>query len=390
MNLFARALIRLPVAHLAAVLFLTETVRSALMFSFVPAYAVHEAGITVTAVGVAVSVHFAADTAMKAVSGCWLGRAAPHTIVQIAYGCGMLGLIAIYFSHQPALLIAGSALLGIGASPIWLLCMSAVKEEERATQMGWIYTVWLCSLGFGPVAVNFMLGRGFGLSFLFLACLWFAGWLAALRWDPAPLLSGPMQQRPLRKQLRRLLWQMRRIRPLLPGMVLQTAAAGLLVPILPHFAENVLRLTYAEYSLMLIAGGVGTAAFLVPMGRWADGRGYKRFLVAGFGALAALLCLLLHSPNHIATFTLVVMLGIAYAALLPAWNALLAHFVPQDQKAMGWGLLSGVEAIGIMIGPAAGGWIAGRFDETATIFFSSLLLLGLALFYLFYRKPLRS
>lgn len=324
---------------------------------------------------------------MKTATGYVLSRAVPRAVVQLAYGCGLVGLCTIYFSHVPVMVICGAALLGIGASPIWLFCMSAVNEENRGEQMGSVYAVWLAGLGVGPVVVNMLFDKGFGLSFLLLAIMWGMGWAVALHWDPAPL-SKP--DGTLRQQWGRLVRRMRKGKQLLPGMVLQTAAASLLVPVLPRFAENRLHIDYTGYAILLIFGGIGTVAFLIPMGRWADRWGHKRFIAAGFAALSILLVLLAESPNHVAVYLYAVLLGASYAAVLPAWNALLARFVPSDQKTMGWGILSGIESIGMMIGPAAGGWIAGQFHEAATVFVSALLLLSLALFYSFYYDPLEN
>lgn len=60
----------------------------------------------------------------------------------------------------------------------------------------------------------------------------------------------------------------------------------------------------------------------------------------------------------------------------------MAGFVPPDQKGMGWGILSSVEGIGIMVGPVAGGWLADLFSEGVTVTVSATLLAGIAVVYL--------
>ncbi|MDQ0046461.1 MFS family permease [Paenibacillus polymyxa] len=180
----------------------------------------------------------------------------------------------------------------------------------------------------------------------------------------------------LRRRLVQLKW-------LLPGMVLQMTAAGLLLPILPGFAADHLGLSQPQYSLMLILGGAGAMLFLVPMGKLADRWGHKQMLVTGFVSLTAVLALLVVSmPPSALTMLFAFMLGFSYSAVLPAWNAVLSYLVPEDQKGTGWGVLSGIEGLGIMIGPVIGGWIASQYTNAAAISISAALLAVLALFYL--------
>ncbi|MDP1512070.1 MFS transporter [Paenibacillus ottowii] len=180
----------------------------------------------------------------------------------------------------------------------------------------------------------------------------------------------------LRRRLVQLKW-------LLPGMVLQMTAAGLLLPILPGFAADHLRLSQPQYSIMLILGGTGAILFLVPMGKLADRWGHKQMLFTGFVSLTVILALLIVSmPPPALSMLFAFMLGLSYSAVLPAWNAVLSYLVPEDQKGTGWGVLSGIEGLGIMIGPVIGGWIASQYTNDAAISISAALLAVLALFYL--------
>ncbi|SCW82621.1 hypothetical protein SAMN04487970_105833 [Paenibacillus tianmuensis] len=56
------------------------------------------------------------------------------------YATGILGLTVAVIS---------AAVFGIGVSPVWLVCLSKIKEENRASQMGILYTIWLVRLGSG-------------------------------------------------------------------------------------------------------------------------------------------------------------------------------------------------------------------------------------------------
>ncbi|WP_159887497.1 MFS transporter [Paenibacillus puerhi] len=365
--------------RLAMILFFTEMVRSAFVISFLPAYAADYLGISVAAVGLAISVHYVADTAVKAIAGYLLDRFPPKAILHVSLAIGFVGLWLAFFSEQPWMLIMGAALMGLGVSPIWLICLSSIHEDQRGSQMGTIYTVWLASLGLGPVAVNFVIDYGYRLTFWLLAAIYAIGWLIALSWNeklkPIPTLT-------LGEQMAQLRLKLFAMKPLVPGMILQTAAAGLLVPILPTLARQHLGLSYSQYSLVLIAGGAVTTLCLIPLGRLSDKWGHKWFLVFGFGALALGLLGLLFSANHLyATMLMAALLGGSYAAVLPAWNALMSYFVPPDQKGTGWGVLSSIEGLGVMIGPLIGGWIASRYDASVTVWISSAMLASIALYY---------
>lgn len=366
--------------RLSSMLFLIEFVRSALLISFLPAYAVNHLGISLTAVGLAVSIHYMADTVVKVAAGYLLDRFSSRLMLHLSFAASLAGLWAVFFGHAPWLLVVGAILLGIGASPVWLICLSSIREQGRGYQMGAIYTVWLTSLGAGPIALNFVLDRGYVLSFWLLTGLLAVGWIVALftRLEAVPLLPSV----PLKAQLKQLTGRLALMKPLVPGMVLQTAAAGLLVPVLPTFATNRLGLDYSGYSLVLIVGGVVTAAGLIPMGRLSDKWGHRRFLVAGFFGLAAALIMLLSSSGLPSAMLLASVLGLSYAVVLPSWNAVLSTFVPSEQKGTGWGVLSSIEGIGVMIGPMLGGWMAGQFNETVTVAVSAFLLAAIALFYL--------
>jgi MFS family permease len=350
--------------QLAAILFLVEFVRGAYLVSFLPTYAMNVLGFSVSVVGIAVSVHYVSDTVIKSFAGYLLDHFSLRIIV-----------------HQAWILVTAAAIFGIGISPIWLVCLSKVEEEQRASQMGMLYTVWLVGLGTGSVLINFFIDKGYVFTFWIMVSLWTVGWIIAFRLKNKTV-SAP-QYSPLHSQLGLLLNRLRTMKPLLPGMILQTTAVGILLPILPGFAAKSWGISHAGYSFVLIAGGAMTAAFLIPMGKWSDRVGRKWFLICGFG----LFSIALYNMTRITTLTMAKILagtiGCAYAAVLPTWNALLADYVPKEQQGMGWGLFSSVEGIGVIIGPIIGGWLADTFNESIVVVTSAILLGGIALLYFF-------
>ena len=77
-------------------------------------------------------------------------------------------------------------------------------------------------------------------------------------------------------------------------------------------------------------------------------------------------------------------LGLSYAALLPAWNALLANYVPPMQQGLGWGIFSTIEGIGGMIGPVIGGTLAVWYGQTLVVWYAAILYALIGFFYIWF------
>ncbi len=365
------------------ILFLVELVRGAVLGSFLPIFGVKSLGLTLDVIGVAVTAHYLTDTLLKMAIGYLLDRFSVRFVVNGGLLASLAGVFLFQFAFQPWLFIVAAALYGVGISPIWIVCLTKVTEDRRATQMGFLYTIWLLGLGAGPVASNILLDYSTQLTYYLLLALAIASWLLSLL--IAGGQSASVERLPLREQLAVLKERLRHMRLLLPGMVLQTGGAGMLVPILPSFAEGRLGMNGTQYSMLMLAGGGLTALGLIPLGRLSDKLGGKKwFLVLGFGLIgASLYCLALEPPLW-ESIALAGLLGLSYATLLPAWNALLANYVPKGQQGLGWGIFSTVEGIGGMIGPVAGGTLASWQGESAVVWYTAVMYAVIAFFYIWF------
>ena len=123
---------------------------------------------------------------------------------------------------------------------------------------------------------------------------------------------------------------------------------------------------------------------LMPMGKWSDRTGRKPFLFIGFAIFAVMLASLSFKPSTGMAYGIAIILGLSYSAVLPAWNALLALYVPPSQKGLGWSLLSTVEGIGVLVGPVIGGLIADYISIAAVVWISAALFAIIALIYLLF------
>lgn len=363
-------------------LLIVEYVRAAFLMSYLPAYGVSHLGFSVAMVGTAVTAHYAADTVLKIFVGYLLDRYQARWILPLGLAIGLVALLSLRWFPSGWWLVIATTLYGIGLAPVWLICVSYLQVEHRGTQMGAIYTAWLAGMGAGLFFTNFLLDRSALFAYWLLIGLSALGLLfsfSLLRQEQHKLGSAPFAE-----QWRELVERLKSIGPLLPGMVLQTLGAGLLVPILPTFATHRLGLSYSQYSLLLLVGGICAVLGLVPMGRLSDHLGQKWFLVGGFGIFAISLICLSNAHTFLSGCIWAVVLGISYSAVLPAWNAILASQVAAQQQSVSWGIFSSVEGIGVMLGPIIGGWIGEHISSRAPLMMSAIVMGAIAVFYALY------
>lgn len=367
----------------SAILFIVEFVRGAALISFLPIYGEKTLGLTLDIIGIAITAHYVTDTALKMAIGYLLDRFSIRFVVHAGLLVSLAGIALLPFAYEPWLFIVAAALYGVGISPIWIVCLTKVTEEQRATQMGFLYTIWLVGIGSGPIVSNILLDYSTAMTYYLLLGLSILCWVLAL--FTSNRKSSEVKSLPMREQFAILRERLRHMKLLLPGMVLQTLGAGMLVPILPSFAEERLGMTGAQYSLLLLAGGACTVIGLIPMGRLSDKLGGKKwFLVLGFALIGACLYGLALEPPLWQSILLAGGLGLSYATLLPAWNALLANYVPPMQQGLGWGIFSTVEGIGGMIGPVVGGVLASLYNQSAVVWYSAAMYVLIGLFYIWF------
>ncbi len=366
---------------IAIILFLVEFVRGAVLVSLLPIYGAKTLGLASDAIGAAISVHYLTDTLLKMAIGYLLDRFSYRIVVLTGLAVSLLGIYALQFTALPWMFIGAAALYGVGMSPIWIVCLTKVSEAHRATQMGLLYTIWMVGLGGGPIVCNILLDYSMTGTYRLLIIL--SALACGLAFFMKRARADTPYRLPFREQVAILKDRLQKMRLLLPGMILQTMGASMLVPILPAFADKELGITGTHYSVLLAIGGVCAAGGLIPMGRLSDRLGGRKwFLVAGFLSFAIGLYILAWGLPFWYCVGITAVLGLAYAAIQPAWNALLAAYVPPRQEGIGWGILSTVEGIGVMIGPAAGGLIAAWSSQTLVFWVSAVLFAMIGLYYL--------
>lgn len=365
-------------------LFIAEFTRSAFFLTFWPLYAVDYLHLSMVSTGLIVSAHYLTETLFKAFAGSLLDRRG-RSVLLLGLFLSLLAFLGIYHSRNIAVILPLAGLFGLGFAPVWLAVISNVApthHPNRAARMGVVFAAWLMGAGAGPVGVNFVLGIGYRGVFQGILAIW-SLCLAIGLFLPFTAKTTSVNISIL-DQLKRLTSDHMVVKVLLPGMFLQTLAASLLLPILPIYATRVLGLTSEQYGFLLTAGGAATILMLVPMGKLVDRLPLQRVLTTGFLLCAVFLGLFPFTKELHLVSLLVILVGMSYALVLPAWNSLLAKAIPVENQATGWGIFTALEGLGIATGPVLGGAISGYLHPGGAIFLSAFILAGMGLFYHYY------
>lgn len=378
---------------------LAEFARGAVTFSLLPTYGRTVLNFPVEWTALALSIHYLVDNLLRPVSGWLADKLGQRMLILSGFAVSTVSLFWMMHTRSISGMLGSAALYGLGMTPIWPSAFSGIglgtPQHKRAAFMGYLYIFWLLGTGAGPVIINFVIGRTYRLAFLILIAVNILGfimaWVLVRRPSQVAGVLSPKEHEHVREPLAVIhnkaywldMWRnVREMSFLFPGMFVQTFAVSSLIPILSLFAKVKLHLSGALYSSVLVSGGVFTVALLIPSGRLVDRFGPRRFLVPGF--LVAGLALGLYPLRHtlVNTFLFVIVLGVSYAFILPAWNWVLDHSIDPDKKGALWGVFMTVEGAGSVVGPYVGGVMWDRVSPLAPFWLSSAVILIMGLIYL--------
>lgn len=367
------------------VLGLSEFVRGSLLFFILPIYVSGVLNLAPGVIGYALAAHYTVDTSLRSPAGWLTDRFGQRRVLFVALSVGMLGLWLVVRAEEDLRVILGTALLGIAMAAVWPGVISRVtcdlSPKSHATAMGGIMMAWLAGAGSGMVVMSWVLGDHVQSGFNSLLILWMASLILAMvamkKFTPRP---ASVRQK-LGPHLGQLFRELYKVRLLFPGMFIQTFAMGLLLPVMAVYAHYDLGLNGRWYSYLLIAGGAGTVLLQLPMGRLVDRLGYKKFLVAGFALSSLILPIIVQFHTLWIVFMSVMMLGMAYALILPSWNSVLARTVSESQRAVMWGVFMSVEGLGMALGPLAGSQLWQHFSPHLPFYTAALILCVMTFFY---------
>ncbi|MGE5581529.1 MAG: MFS transporter [Bacillota bacterium] len=397
-----------------------EFIRMSLFLTFLPSF-LTSLHYNTAALGLVISANLFADNLSKGAVGWLVDHKGPWPVLIAGSIATLLGLLLIMEWHTNIFfLIIAAVLIGVGVAPTWPAAISGsiqtVGEEKRATIISVISVVWLAGGGLGPILMGFLIDTrlrkflntihlpvvnayrtGFailtiiGLMAVVVSIL---GWLS---WNKVPHIkniTAAQNLQPKQARFKAVIIRLWKVKGLIPGMFIQTLSLGMLLPNLLPYATNKLGLNEAQYSILLLIGGLVVISFMIPVGRLADRRGPRGFLAAGFLLAAGSLFAMVTYGSKWNIWWIVGFVGLSYALIQPAWNALLAGSIPPGQRGVLMGLFMSVEGLGFAVGPLVGGFLGtlssrnlgmlGGTGLVAPFYISSICLALMALVYLAY------
>jgi len=366
------------------ILGLCEFVRGALLFFILPIYIRGALGLAPSVVGYALAAHYTVDTSLRGPSGWLTDRFGQRNVLFIALGFGWLGLWFVVRGHGPVPIIIGCALLGIGMATVWPAVIARITQglnrDSHATAMGGVFAAWLVGAGSGMVTMAWLLGNNVRNGFASLLIVWvIAGILSLFAMSKLKI----HRQGSNRLAIKSVVGEAKSLRLLFPGMFVQTFAMGLLLPVFVLYARYELGLSGQTYSYLLVLGGSATVLLQIPLGRLIDRLGYKLFLIPGLclAALTIVALIHLHKLPHVAIA--IVLIGVAYALILPSWNSVIANSVSERRRAAMWGVFMTIEGLGMALGPFLGGQLWTWFAPSTPFYLAAATLLANMVFYAF-------
>ncbi|QQE77155.1 MFS transporter [Alicyclobacillus sp. SO9] len=361
---------------------LVEFVRGGFFIALYPLYATNVLKLSVAWVGVILSSHYLAETLCKPLAGVILDRYPRRNVLGFALALGLLGLLATVSVKYPLLGLIGAIIWGAGASPIWLAVLGAGKEdgERQGRWMSRAYTFWLIGIGLSMLLVNVLMQNYLWLVLTMLVGVWILATIAVTGTGRRTMAGASRKKQVWAKEMASFL---RRQWSVFGGVLLQTMAASMLIPILPLFARKILGLSNIQYTIALAGGGGFAVLVMLLTGRVVDRAGPRRSLVLGFLLCGSGVALLgNHPPSSIVLMLLILtVLSMGYGLVLPAWNTFVATIIPSGRQASAWGLYTTAEGVGVSVGPAFGGVISDAYGLPAAFLVSGIVLALLGVFY---------
>ncbi|NOV03338.1 MFS transporter [Paenibacillus planticolens] len=394
------------VIELLIIMFIVEFVKGALLITILPVYMKTVLGASAFIIGWTLAAQYIGDNVLRTPVGWIIDKLGYRTTMLTGVLLTFISVVLMATTSQYIWMIVGCALLGFGTAPLWPCVITGTTEvageDGKATIMSVVYMAWLSGVGLGPVAINFFVGENrYMIAFrLLIACMTIVVIVALLLPRKRSREQGGAEKAlthssraaaPLMQRISAYLSEVRRsmsVSPLMfPAMFAQTFALGILTPILTLYAKEVLKLSSFAYSMFLVAGGAVTVICLVPVGKWVDRRGIRPFLITGFTTSAAALLMFTFAKSMTILYMLVALLGIGYACIIPAWNALIASAIPPEKRGAVWGFFLTIEGLGMIVGPIVSGKLWDVYGYHAPFLMSGAVLVLLLVLQMFISIP---
>lgn len=386
------------VVKLLLIMFFVEFVKGALLITILPVYMGTVLGLSAFAIGWSLSLQYIGDNMFRSPVGWFIDRYGYRWCMLFGVVSTFLSVLILSTQSELPWIITASILLGIGTSPLWPAVISgateAVGDKGNGTLMSIIYLAWLTGVGLGPVVINIFIHHSYSSAFNLLIYIMIGVIVVALllpgmhdkSHENHPSVTKDKAKGTRLVRIRRYFNEIRRSlnvsKWFYPALFAQTFALGLLTPVLILYARTVLHLSPYEQSFLLASGGLITVVCLIPVGRLVDRYGTRWFLHVGFMLSALTLAVFTYFDSKPIVFVLVGLIGIGYACIIPAWNALIAEAIPVKERGTVWGFFLTIEGMGMIVGPIVAGRLWDDLGYHAPFVASGIVLLLLFVFHI--------
>jgi MFS family permease len=344
--------------------------------------------------GPCLAAYTLAELFFKVAAGHWVDRKGPDLPLR----CGLLLSFAtvplILLSKDPHVMLLGCFLHGIGAAPVWPAVISSWTRgrsaKERGEIMGQILTGWMAGLGLGVISGKFLVALT-GRAEIAVTFAPLGMWLVALGAALAGSYLGVPAHHDTAEDAN--LADVRRFPPELKvmavGLFIQNLVFGALILPFNFLAEQQLQLNPAQVGLVFLLGGGPAVLLLGPMGKLSDRVGrrnsviYAMLIVSPLIAVAPFLKYLPVDPwiRLLIMVPGLLVAGVAYAFLLPAWHALALGRIPEQQRGRTLALLMSIEMAALAGGHALGTPLYAKVSFAAPFLLAGVTFAALGLIY---------
>jgi len=259
--------------------------------------------------------------------------------------------------------------------------------------MGQILTGWMAGLGLGVILGNILVGLTGKVELVATfspLALWAITGFAAARlawpWHSEPLgypAAHGMDQEEAEAGKQGFPPE---LKTMAIGLFLQNLAFGSLILAFNFLAVEYLQLNRAQFGLMFLLGGAPAVLLLGPMGKISDRIGRRNSVIRAMLVVAPMIAaapFLHYLPvGSWGRFAIMVpgllIAGVAYAFLLPAWHALALGRIPEQQRGRSLALLMSIEMAALASGHVVGPFLYEKVRYYAPFVFAGITFAILA------------
>jgi len=357
------------------------------LFLILPVFAVHahrlSGGDSQTLVGMALGVYGLSQAILQIPCGAASDRWGRKRVIVIGLLLFALGSFVAAWASDIEWVILGRAMQGAGpiSAPVTAFAADLTREEHRAKAMaiigGSIGLSFAVSLAAAPALYH---GIGMEGIFVFAGALSLAAIWVTLSLVPAePRGAGDPARRGRSKAFRETLRNAEQLRLNLGIFSLHVVQMAIFV-VLPAAFVRFGGLAVAEHWKIYLPVVIGSFVLMAPPLIQAERRGRLRvlFLSAIVLLLAVELGFAVCYTNFGMAVVLLLAFFVAFNILEATLPSLVSRIAPPASRGTALGVYNTTQSLGLFVGGAVGGWLAGRFgDSTVFVFGIAIVALWL-------------